>query len=86
MEDEKNRALEICRSWCFFVGFGSKRYRLFYGELREPYLSPVDFVYLNRMTKTELKKDKIQSKYVTEYMFEKDRTFYERVTSLAGSE
>jgi hypothetical protein len=60
----------------FFEGSGSKRHKLFYGELREPYLSRADFVYLDGLTKIELKKDKIQAKYVTEYIIEKDRTFY----------
>ncbi len=60
----------------FFEGFGSKWHRLFYGDLREPYLSTVDFVYLDRMEKIELKKDKIQAKYDTEYIVEKERTFY----------
>ena len=60
----------------FFEGFGSKWHRLFYGDLREPYLSTVDFVYLDRLEKIELKKDKIQAKYDTEYIVEKERTFY----------
>ncbi len=60
----------------FFEGFGSKWHRLFYGDLREPYLSTVDFVYLDRMEKIELKKDKIQAKYDTKYIVEKERTFY----------
>jgi len=53
-----------------------KKHKLYYGDLREPYLSYVDFVYLDRLKDIELKKKKIQAKYDTEYIVEKERTFY----------
>ncbi len=60
----------------FFTGLRDKRHKLFYGDLREPYLSTLDFVCLDKMTNFELKKDGIRVRYVAEYIVEKDRTFY----------
>lgn len=60
----------------FAGGIRSKRQKLYYGDLREPYLSTVDFVRLDRAMDFELKKDEIKMRYDTEYVVEKDRTFY----------
>ena len=60
----------------FATGLSGKKHKLFYGDLREPYLSTVDFVYLDRVTDIDMKKNELQMKYETEYIVEKDRTFY----------
>lgn len=44
--------------------------------MRKPYLSAVDFIRLERARDIELKKKEIKMKYDTEYIVEKDRTFY----------
>ncbi|MHA1850859.1 MAG: hypothetical protein ACTSW8_06320, partial [Candidatus Thorarchaeota archaeon] len=53
-----------------------KRHKLYYGDLREPYLSCVDFVSLDKLENVELKKNEIRAKYYTEYLIEKKKTFY----------
>ena len=60
----------------FASGLSSKKHKLFYGDLREPYLSTVDFIRLNKVKDIELKKNEIRMKYDTEYIVEKERTFY----------
>ena len=60
----------------FATGASSKTHKLFYGDMREPYLSTVDFIRLERAKDIELKKNEIRMKYDTEYIVEKERTFY----------
>ncbi len=60
----------------FATGLSSKKHKLFYGDLRDPFLSTVDFIRLNNAKDIELKKNEIRMKYDTEYIIEKERTFY----------
>ncbi|TET11351.1 MAG: hypothetical protein E3J86_03205, partial [Candidatus Thorarchaeota archaeon] len=53
-----------------------KKYKLFYGAQRDPYLSKVDYVWLDRLQDIEMRKNEIKMKYNAEYVVEKDRTFY----------
>lgn len=59
-----------------FSSFSDKRHKLFYGNLREPFLSAIDFIHLEHTREIELKNKEIKMKYDTEYLIEKDRTFY----------
>ncbi|MHA1290278.1 MAG: hypothetical protein ACTSPB_23085 [Candidatus Thorarchaeota archaeon] len=60
----------------FSTEMSSKVHRLYYGNLKQPYLSTVDFIQFNRAKDIELKKNEIRMKYDTEYIVEKERTFY----------
>ncbi|MHA1389298.1 MAG: hypothetical protein ACTSR9_12765 [Candidatus Thorarchaeota archaeon] len=60
----------------FSTNMSSKVHKLYYGDLKEPYLSTVDFIHFNRAKDIELKKNEIRMKYDTDYIIEKERTFY----------